>query len=172
MVLVEGAPQKSCGKALSTVAGKRVVTVEGLGTLARPSLDRLIAKNGAAPRLQQLMMAVGPGNGGYVNTDPHNQMMANVSWDSQTTHFNNETLRSAKDVFAQLTSSGLPSNSGGTAPAVATPPPGPPLALSVPPCVPTSWWSGSAPRTKAGSSPKRTKACFAPWSSKAARRSV
>jgi len=59
------------------------------------------------------MMAVGPGNGGYVNTDPHNQMMANLSWDSQTTHFNNETLRSAQEVFSRLTSSGLPSKSGG-----------------------------------------------------------
>jgi hypothetical protein len=82
--------------------------------LAQPgsSLDRLIAKNGAASRLQQLMMAVGPGNGGYVNTDPHNQMMANLSWDSQTTHFNNETLRSAQEVFSRLTSSGLASKPG------------------------------------------------------------
>lgn len=102
--------------------------------LAQPgsSLDRLIAHNNGASRLQQLMMAVGPGNGGYVNTDPHNQMMANVSWDSQTTHFNNETLRSAKDVFAQLTSSGLPSNSGGgTGAVVAAPPPGPDRKKSV-----------------------------------------
>lgn len=85
--------------------------------LAQPgsSLDRLIAKNGGGFHLDQLMMAVGPGNGGYVNTDPHNQMMCNVSWDSQTAHFNNETLRSAKDVFARLTSNGLPS-SGGAAP--------------------------------------------------------
>jgi nicotinate dehydrogenase subunit A len=36
MVLVDGAPTKSCGKALSTVAGKSVVTVEGLGTPDRP----------------------------------------------------------------------------------------------------------------------------------------
>jgi nicotinate dehydrogenase subunit A len=36
MVLVEGAPQKSCGKALSTVAGKSVVTLEGLGTPEQP----------------------------------------------------------------------------------------------------------------------------------------
>jgi Protein of unknown function (DUF1552) len=80
--------------------------------LAQPgsSLDRLIAKNGGASRLDQLMMAVGPGNGGYVNTDPHNQMMANLSWDSQTAHFHNETLRSAKDVFSRLTSNGLPSS--------------------------------------------------------------
>jgi hypothetical protein len=79
--------------------------------LAQPgsSLDRLLAKNSTS-RLQQLMMAVGPGNGGFVNTDPHNQMMANLSWDSQTTHFNNETLRSAQQVFSQLTSSGLPSS--------------------------------------------------------------
>jgi len=32
MVLVDGEPEKSCGKALSTVAGKAVVTIEGLGT--------------------------------------------------------------------------------------------------------------------------------------------
>ena len=36
MVLVDGAPTKSCGKALSTVAGKSIVTVEGLGTPDRP----------------------------------------------------------------------------------------------------------------------------------------
>src|SRR5207253_677124 len=32
MVLVDGRPEKSCGKALSTVAGKEIVTIEGLGT--------------------------------------------------------------------------------------------------------------------------------------------
>ena len=32
MVLVDGEPVKSCGKALSTVAGKSVLTIEGLGT--------------------------------------------------------------------------------------------------------------------------------------------
>jgi nicotinate dehydrogenase subunit A len=36
MVLVDGSPEKSCGKALSTVAGKAVLTIEGLGTPARP----------------------------------------------------------------------------------------------------------------------------------------
>jgi nicotinate dehydrogenase subunit A len=36
MVLVDGTPQKSCGKALSTVTGCIVVTVEGLGTPERP----------------------------------------------------------------------------------------------------------------------------------------
>ncbi|HEV2300950.1 MAG TPA: (2Fe-2S)-binding protein [Stellaceae bacterium] len=36
MVLIDGQPEKSCGKALSTVAGKAVVTVEGLGTPDRP----------------------------------------------------------------------------------------------------------------------------------------
>jgi nicotinate dehydrogenase subunit A len=36
IVLVDGKPEKSCGKALSTVAGKRVVTIEGLGTRAHP----------------------------------------------------------------------------------------------------------------------------------------
>ena len=36
MVLVDGAPTKSCGKALSTVAGKTVVTLEGLGTPDQP----------------------------------------------------------------------------------------------------------------------------------------
>ena len=36
MVLIEGAPVKSCGKAVSTVAGKDIVTVEGLGTAERP----------------------------------------------------------------------------------------------------------------------------------------
>jgi nicotinate dehydrogenase subunit A len=36
MVLVDGRPEKSCGKALSTVAGKHIVTIEGLGTRDRP----------------------------------------------------------------------------------------------------------------------------------------
>src|SRR6516162_6457004 len=36
MVLVDGAPTKSCGKALSTVAGKSVLTIEGLGTPEQP----------------------------------------------------------------------------------------------------------------------------------------
>ena len=36
MVLVDGQPEKSCGKALSTVAGKAVVTIEGLGTPEHP----------------------------------------------------------------------------------------------------------------------------------------
>ena len=36
MVLVDGRPEKSCGKAVSTVAGKSIVTIEGLGTPERP----------------------------------------------------------------------------------------------------------------------------------------
>jgi nicotinate dehydrogenase subunit A len=36
MVLVDGKPEKSCGKALSTVVGKAVVTIEGLGTREHP----------------------------------------------------------------------------------------------------------------------------------------
>jgi len=36
MVLVDGHPEKSCCKALSTVAGKAIATIEGLGTPARP----------------------------------------------------------------------------------------------------------------------------------------
>ena len=36
MVLIDGKPEKSCGKALSTVAGKAVVTIEGLGTPQHP----------------------------------------------------------------------------------------------------------------------------------------
>ena len=36
MVLINGEPVKSCGKALSTVAGRDIVTIEGLGTPARP----------------------------------------------------------------------------------------------------------------------------------------
>lgn len=36
MVLVDGRPEKSCGKALSTVAGRDIVTIEGLGTRDRP----------------------------------------------------------------------------------------------------------------------------------------
>jgi nicotinate dehydrogenase subunit A len=36
MVLVDGHPQKSCGKPLSTLAGTDIVTIEGLGTPDRP----------------------------------------------------------------------------------------------------------------------------------------
>jgi nicotinate dehydrogenase subunit A len=36
MVLIDGNPEKSCGKALSTVAGKAVLTIEGLGTPEHP----------------------------------------------------------------------------------------------------------------------------------------
>jgi len=36
MVLVDGRADKSCGKALSTVAGREIVTIEGLGTRERP----------------------------------------------------------------------------------------------------------------------------------------
>ena len=36
MVLIDGVAEKACGKALSTVAGKCVLTVEGLGTPAHP----------------------------------------------------------------------------------------------------------------------------------------
>jgi nicotinate dehydrogenase subunit A len=36
MVLIDGEPAKSCGKALFTVAGKSVLTIEGLGTPERP----------------------------------------------------------------------------------------------------------------------------------------
>jgi nicotinate dehydrogenase subunit A len=36
MVLIDGKPEKSCGTALSTVAGKAVVTIEGLGTAEQP----------------------------------------------------------------------------------------------------------------------------------------
>jgi len=38
MVLVDGIPEKSCGKLLSAVAGKEIVTIEGLGTPERPHL--------------------------------------------------------------------------------------------------------------------------------------
>jgi nicotinate dehydrogenase subunit A len=36
MVLVDGNPEKSCGKALSVVVGKQIVTIEGMGTPERP----------------------------------------------------------------------------------------------------------------------------------------
>jgi nicotinate dehydrogenase subunit A len=36
MVLIDGSPEKSCGKALSTVAGKPVLTIEGLGSPENP----------------------------------------------------------------------------------------------------------------------------------------
>jgi nicotinate dehydrogenase subunit A len=36
MVLVDGSPEKSCGTALSTIAGKSVLTIEGLGSPEHP----------------------------------------------------------------------------------------------------------------------------------------
>ena len=36
MVLIDGKPEKSCGKSLATVAGKAIVTIEGMGTPDRP----------------------------------------------------------------------------------------------------------------------------------------
>jgi nicotinate dehydrogenase subunit A len=36
MVLVDGAPVKSCSREVSTMAGKNVTTIEGLGTPERP----------------------------------------------------------------------------------------------------------------------------------------
>jgi nicotinate dehydrogenase subunit A len=36
LVLIDGKPEKSCGKALATVAGKDIVTIEGIGTPDRP----------------------------------------------------------------------------------------------------------------------------------------
>ena len=36
MVLVGGKPEKSCAKPVSTLAGKEIVTIEGLGTPDRP----------------------------------------------------------------------------------------------------------------------------------------
>jgi nicotinate dehydrogenase subunit A len=36
MVLIDGKPEKSCSKAVSTVAGKHILTIEGLGTPERP----------------------------------------------------------------------------------------------------------------------------------------
>ena len=36
MVLIDGKPEKSCGRPLSAVAGKPVLTIEGLGTPDRP----------------------------------------------------------------------------------------------------------------------------------------
>jgi nicotinate dehydrogenase subunit A len=36
MVLIDGKPEKSCGKALSTAAGREITTIEGLGSPERP----------------------------------------------------------------------------------------------------------------------------------------
>lgn len=36
MVLVDGKPEKSCGRPLSAVAGKNILTIEGMGTPDRP----------------------------------------------------------------------------------------------------------------------------------------
>jgi nicotinate dehydrogenase subunit A len=36
MVLIDGKPEKSCGKSLAAVTGKAIVTIEGMGTPDRP----------------------------------------------------------------------------------------------------------------------------------------
>ena len=36
IVLIDGKPEKSCGRPIGTVAGRSVTTVEGLGTAAKP----------------------------------------------------------------------------------------------------------------------------------------
>jgi nicotinate dehydrogenase subunit A len=36
MVLIDGSPEKSCAKPVWSVAGKKIITVEGLGTAERP----------------------------------------------------------------------------------------------------------------------------------------
>lgn len=36
MVLIDGTPEKSCGKTVATVAGKQIVTIEGIGTRDQP----------------------------------------------------------------------------------------------------------------------------------------
>jgi nicotinate dehydrogenase subunit A len=36
VVLIDGRPEKSCGKPLSTAAGRAVLTIEGLGTREKP----------------------------------------------------------------------------------------------------------------------------------------
>ena len=53
MVLVDGNPEKSCGKPLSAVAGRQIVTIEGLGTPDRPH------------PLQQAFLAEQAGQCGY-----------------------------------------------------------------------------------------------------------
>lgn len=53
MVLIDGLPEKSCGKALSTVAGKSVMTIEGLGTASNPH------------KLQQAFIELQAGQCGY-----------------------------------------------------------------------------------------------------------
>ena len=53
MVLIDGRPEKSCGKAVSTVLGKQGVTIEGIGTRDRPH------------RLQQAFLDEQAGQCGY-----------------------------------------------------------------------------------------------------------
>src|SRR3954451_20038393 len=37
IVLIDGRPEKSCGKTVATLAGKQVVTIEGIGTREKPN---------------------------------------------------------------------------------------------------------------------------------------
>jgi hypothetical protein len=70
------------------------------------SIDRMISAK-RSTRLRNLMMAMGPNNNRFANTYGYAQMLTTLSWDSQTAHLNNDTLRTASDVFKQLTGSGL-----------------------------------------------------------------
>jgi len=53
MVLIDGKPEKSCGRPVWAIAGKSIITVEGLGTRERPH------------PLQQAVLAAQAGQCGY-----------------------------------------------------------------------------------------------------------
>ena len=98
MVLIDGAPVKSCNREVSTLAGKNVTTVEGLGTAARPhplqqafideqagqcgyclagiliSAKALLEKN-PSPTLQEIALAL---DGNICRCGSHNRIMRAV----------------------------------------------------------------------------------------------
>ena len=98
MVLIDGAPEKCCAKPVSSIAGKNITTVEGLGTPQRPhplqqafideqagqcgyclagiliSAKALLARN-ASPTRKEIALAL---DGNICRCGSHNRIMRAV----------------------------------------------------------------------------------------------
>ena len=75
MVLIDGTPEKSCGKAVSTVAGKDILTIEGVakGEHLHPVQAALVAHDGMQCGFctpGQVMSAIGLLTEGQAGSDP------------------------------------------------------------------------------------------------------
>lgn len=116
----QAAPGFLCGQNIADDAGNILPNSEPylVSRLAGPgmSIDRMIAGR-QGTRLRSLMMGVGSADGRFFNPGIKPQMLACLSWDSQTAHLFNETIRTSAEVFNRLVSSGLSSatDTGGQA---------------------------------------------------------